>query len=62
MEITYKNGAPPIRLVKYVERGNFPVILYRIAKNLLQRGHGTDFVQLTQLIILMLSFPFQMHV
>ena len=40
MEITYKNGTPTIRLVKYVERGNFPVILYRIVKNLLWRGHG----------------------
>ena len=48
MEIIYKNGAPTIRLVKYVERGNFPMILYRIAKNLLRRGHGTDLVQLTQ--------------
>ena len=24
------------------------MILYKIAKNLLQRGHGTDLVQLTQ--------------
>ena len=37
MEITYKNGAPTIRLVKHVKRGNFPMVLYGIANNLLQR-------------------------
>ena len=42
MEITYKNEAPTIKLVKHVERGNFPMILYRVAKNLLCRGHSTD--------------------
>ena len=39
---------PTIRLVKHVERGSFVVILYRIAKNLLRRGHGKNF----QLILL----------
>ena len=47
MEITYKNGEPTIRSVKHVERVNFPMILYRIAKNLLQKAHSTDLVQLT---------------
>ena len=41
MEITFKNGEPTIRLTKHVERGNIPMILYRIAKNLLWRGHST---------------------
>ena len=36
------------RLVKNVQRVNFPMILYRILQNLLRRGHGTDLVQLTQ--------------
>ena len=49
METTYKNGVPTIRLVKYVERDNFLMILHRIAKNLLWRGHVADLVQLTQL-------------
>ena len=44
-----KNGVPIIRLVKHVERDNFSMILYRIAKNLLQRGHRKDLVQLTPL-------------
>ena len=44
-----KNGVPTIRLVKHVERGNFSMILYRIAKNLLQTGHRKDLVQLTPL-------------
>ena len=48
MEITHKNEVPTIRLVNYIERGNFLMILYRIAQNLLRRGHGTDLVQLTQ--------------
>ena len=39
-------GVPTIRLVK-LNGGNFPMILYRIANNLLWRGHGTDLVQLT---------------
>ena len=47
MEITYKNAVPTIRSVKHVERGNFPMILKRIVKNLLWRGHDTDLVQLT---------------
>ena len=34
MEIIYENGAPTIRLVKHVEGCNFPMILYRIPKNL----------------------------
>ena len=44
-----KHGVPIIRLVKHVERDNFSMILYRIAKNLLQRGHRKDLVQLTPL-------------
>ena len=32
MEITYKNRVPTIRSVKHVERGNFPMILYRIQR------------------------------
>ena len=47
MEITYKNVVPTIRSVKHVERDNFPMILQRIVKNLLWRGHDTDLVQLT---------------
>ena len=42
MEITYQKGAPLIWLVKYVGRDNFPIILYKIAENMLQRGRGTD--------------------
>ena len=38
-----KNGVPTIRLVKHVERSNFSMILYRIAKNLLQTGHRKEF-------------------
>ena len=45
MEIAYINGAPTIRLVKYVERRNFAMILYRTAKNLLWREDSTDLVQ-----------------
>ena len=30
MEISYKNGKPTKKLVKHVERDNFPTILYRI--------------------------------
>ena len=44
-----KHVEPTIRLVKHVERGNFPVILQKIAKNLLRRGHGKDMVQLSPL-------------
>ena len=33
-----KHGTPTITLVKHVERDNFPMTLYRTAKNLLQRG------------------------
>ena len=47
MEITYKKGAPTIRLVKHVQSGNVSIILYRILNNLLWRGHDTDLVQLT---------------
>lgn len=43
---TYENGVLTIRLAKYVEKGNFPMILCRITKNLLRRGHSTDLVQL----------------
>ena len=32
-----KHRVPTVRSVKHVERGNFPMILYRIAKNLLRR-------------------------
>ena len=55
MKMTYENGMPTIRSVKHVERGNFPMILYRIAKNLSRRGHGTDLVQLNQVLIRKLS-------
>ena len=48
MEITYKKGAPTVRLLKHNKKGNFPRIVYRIAKNLRRRGHGTDLVQLTK--------------
>ena len=34
-----KHWVLTIRLVNYVERGNFPMILYRIVKNLFWRGH-----------------------
>ena len=47
MEINHKNRAPTTQLVKHVQRGNFPMILHRILKNLLQMGHSTDSVQLT---------------
>ena len=36
MEITCTKGAPTTRLVKHVQRENFPMILYRILKNLLE--------------------------
>ena len=51
MEITYKNETPIIKLVKHVQKGNFRMILYRIAKNMLQRGHSTNLVQLTHIHI-----------
>ena len=38
MEITYKNGASTIRLVKHVERDSITMIFYRIAKDLLREG------------------------
>ena len=38
-----------IRLVKHGERGNFPMILCKVAKNLLRGGRGKDLVQLTSL-------------
>ena len=44
-----RRGVPTIRLVKHVERGNFGMILYRIAKKLLHRGHGKDLMQLAPL-------------
>ena len=47
IQITYKKREPTIRLVKHVQRGNFPMILYKILKNLLRRGHGIDLVQRT---------------
>ena len=40
-----KYGAPTIRLVKHSERGNFPMIWYRIAR----RGQGKDLVKPTPL-------------
>ena len=51
MEITYKKGAPAARLVKHNKRGNFSRTVYRIAKNLRWKGHGTDLVQLTKCTI-----------
>lgn len=47
MEITYKKGVPTIRLKM---KGNFPMIFYRILKNLLQRGHGANLVPLTHMV------------
>ena len=47
IQITYKKRKSTIRLVKHVQRGNFPMILYKILKNLLRRGHGIDLVQRT---------------
>ena len=44
-----KHGVPTIRSVKHVERGKFTMILYRIAKTLLRRGHGKDLVQVSLL-------------
>ena len=32
-----------------LKEANFPMTLYRIAKNLLWRGHGKDLVKLTRL-------------
>ena len=49
MEITYKNEAPTGKT--NLKEAIFPIIFYRIAKNLLKRGHGTDLVQLTHLPI-----------
>ena len=42
-----KHGEPTLRLVKHVDRGNLPLALYRIARNLLRRRHGKDLVQLS---------------
>ena len=42
-----KQGVATRILVKHVERGNFRMILHRIAKNLMRRGHRKDLVQLT---------------
>ena len=44
-----KHGVPNIRLIKHVERDNFPMIFYRIANNLLRTGHGKDSAQLSLL-------------
>ena len=44
-----KHEVPTIRLVKHVERGNFPMMLYGIANNLLGRRHDNDLVQLSTL-------------
>ena len=44
-----KHEVPTIRLVKHVQRGNFPMMLYGIAKTLLGRRHGKDLVQLSTL-------------
>ena len=41
-----KHRVPPTTLLKHVKQGNFAMILYRIAKNLLWRGHDKDLVQL----------------
>ena len=41
-----KHGVPPTTLLKHVKKGNFTMILYRIAKNLLWRRHDKDLVQL----------------
>ena len=50
MEITCKKRAWTIRLVKHAKRGNFPMVLSRILKNLLQRGHGANLVPLTHMV------------
>ena len=57
MEITYKKGALTVKLVKHNKIGNLLIILYRIAKNLLRRGHGTDLVQLTQFHVFTIIQP-----
>ena len=44
-----KHGVSTIRLVKHVERSNFPMIFDSIAKNLLRRGYSKDLVQLSPL-------------
>ena len=44
-----KHGVPTKRMMKHVERGNFPMILYRIAKNLLLKVHCKDLVKLSRL-------------
>ena len=50
MEITYKKRAPSTRLIKHVQKSNFPMILYKTLKNLLQIvTDGTDLVQLTHI-------------
>ena len=51
METTYKKGVLTIGLVKHSEKGNFLIVLYIIAKNLMWRGNGTDLVLLTLLQI-----------
>ena len=48
MEMKYQKGTPFIKPVKQVERGNFSIILDKIAKNLLRRGQGRDLAQFTQ--------------
>ena len=59
MEIlTCETGVSTIRLVKHVERGNFPMILCRVAKNLLLRkGHSKDLMQLTHISVLCNGHP-----
>ena len=47
-----KHKVLTLRLVKHVERSNFPMILYRTTNNLLGRGHGKDLTQLTPLQIM----------
>ena len=44
-----ERGVPTKRVVKHAERGNFLMILFRNAKNLLRRLQGKDLVQLTPL-------------
>ena len=42
-----KREVSTIRLVKHVERSNFPMIFYSTAKNLLGREYSKDLVQLS---------------
>ena len=37
------------------------MILYRIAKNLLRRGHGADFVQFTHSMFNTIGYLFLLH-